>query len=138
MSSHGVFLVPHCCYCSVNLQLLLQVDGVTFTFVDLPGIQQWPPAERVASKNLVSSYLTDTSQDTLILCVIDANTAADLERSAALKEITAAGKISNTIIALTKCDEVTDVDAILANIIDPLANFNGGNILLPGKRNDAL
>ncbi len=105
---------------------------MTFTFVDLPGIQQWPAADHFASKNLVSSYLTDSTQDTLVLCVVDATTAADLERSAALKEIVAAGKISNTILVLTKCDEVTDVDAVLDKNFDPLADFNGDNIQFPG------
>lgn len=123
--------MPSSAHCQ-SMFTVLQVDGVTFTFVDLPGIQQWPSADHETSKNLVTSYLTDTSQDTLVLCVIDANTAADLERSAALKEITAAGKISKTILALTKCDEVTDVDAILDKIFDPLADFNSGNIQIPG------
>ena len=82
--------------------VILQVDDATFTFVDLPGIQQLPLADHEASKAFVASYLTDDSQDTLVLCVVDATTAADLERSAVLKEIIAVGKLSNTILALTK------------------------------------
>ena len=108
------------------------MDGATFTFVDLPGIQQWPSADSETSKDLVANYLADVSQDTLVLCVVDATTAADLERSAALKEIAAAGKMSNTILALTKCDEVQDVDSILAKIFDPLEDFNGKSSKVPG------
>lgn len=63
---------------------------------------------------------------------MDATTAADLERSAALKEIAAAGKMSNTILALTKCDEVQDVDSILAKIFDLLEDFNGKSSKVPG------
>lgn len=117
-----------------NREFPLQVNGATFTFVDLPGIQQWPSADSETSKALVASYLTDASQDTLVLCVVDATTAADLERSAALKEIAAAGKMSNTILALTKCDEVQDVDSILDKIFDPLENFHGNTCKAPGTR----
>lgn len=63
---------------------------------------------------------------------MDATTAADLERSAALKEIAAAGKMGNTILALTKCDEVQDVDSILAKIFDPLEECNGCSSKTPG------
>lgn len=108
------------------------MDGATFTFVDLPGIQQWPSADSETSKALVASYLTDATQDTLVLCVVDATTAADLERSAALKEIAAAGKMGNTILALTKCDEVQDVDSILAKMFDPLEECNGCSAKAPG------
>ena len=118
--------------------IVLQVDGATFTFIDLPGIQQWPSADSETSKALVASYLTDPSQDTLVLCVVDATTAADLERSAALKEIAAAGKMSNTILALTKCDEVQDVDSILDKIFDPLEKFNGNSSKAPGTRPNHL
>ena len=52
--------------------------------------------------------------------------------NAAVKEIAAAGKMSNTILALTKCDEVQDVDSILDKIFDPLENFNGKNSKVPG------
>ena len=110
----------------------MQVGGATFTFVDLPGIQQLPSADHDASRALVSSYLQDNNQDTLVLCVIDATTAGDLERSAALKEIIAANKMSNTILALTKCDEVQDVDSILAKIFDVLEDLNGANNKIPG------
>ena len=108
------------------------MDGATFTFVDLPGIQQLPLADSEASKALVASYLEDTSQDTLVLCVVDATTAADVQRSAALKEIAAAGKMSSTILALTKCDEVQGIDSILDKIFDPLEDFNGKSSNVPG------
>lgn len=108
------------------------MDGATFTFVDLPGLQQWPCADSDTSKALVASYLTDTTHDTLVLCVVDATTAADLERSAALKEVAAAGKMGNTILALTKCDEVQDVDSILSKNFDPLEEFNGSSSKVPG------
>lgn len=117
---------------NLSCKTVLQVDGATFTFVDLPGIQQWPSADSETSKALVTSYLTDASQDTLVLCVVDATTAADLERSAALKEIAAAGKMSNTILALTKCDEVQDIDSILDKIFDSLENINGKPSKAPG------
>ena len=111
---------------------VLQVDGATFTFVDLPGIQQWPSAYSKTSKALVSSYLTDATQDTPVLCVVDASTAADLVNSAAIREIADAGKLGNTILALTKCDVVQDVDSILANIFDPLEECNGCSSKAPG------
>lgn len=44
-----------------NIDIGLQVDGATFTFVDLPGIQQWPSADSETSKALVASYLTDAT-----------------------------------------------------------------------------
>ena len=125
---------------SVNglLQCCSDLDGATFTFVDLPGIQQCPSADSKTSKALVASYLTDATQDTLVFCVVDATTAADLQHNVALGEIAAAGKMGHTLLALTKCDEVQDVGFIIAQICKPLGEFNGCSSKAPGMLDPSL
>lgn len=93
----------------------MQADVPTFTFVDLPGIQTYPEEQEKATSDLVNTYLSRPS--TLVLCVVDATTAA-FDTSVALKLIRRAGKLSNTIVAMTKSDLVTEEDEYVPKIFD--------------------
>lgn len=79
----------------------------TFDFIDLPGIQVLPEADRLQTEGLVNSYIRDPT--TLVLCVLEATDAA-LDKGFALKALIDAGKLGSTIIALTKSDKVHEDD----------------------------
>lgn len=79
----------------------------TFDFIDLPGIQIVPEADRLQTEGLVNSYISDPN--TLVLCVLEATDAA-LDKGFALKALVDAGKLGSTIIALTKSDKVHEDD----------------------------
>ena len=71
-------------------------------FIDLPGIQAIPGNESGA---IVEEYLNRGAANTLVVCVIEANTAA-LNASMALGMLNRRNQLSNTILALTKADKV--------------------------------
>lgn len=79
----------------------------TFDFIDLPGIQSLPEDDRVLTEGLVNSYIHDPN--TLVLCVL-VGSDDTLDKGAALKLLTDAGKLESTIIALTKSDKVHEDD----------------------------
>lgn len=93
----------------------MQVGVPTIELVDLPGIQLYPPKVERETVSLVSKYLADP--ETLVLCVVDA-TIPSLDSSPAVKMVREAGKLSSTILALTKADLVCDQDLIAADIFD--------------------
>ncbi|KAL3134562.1 hypothetical protein ABBQ38_006403 [Trebouxia sp. C0009 RCD-2024] len=92
-------------------------DVPDFEFVDLPGIQTFPEKQYRRTSELVRTYLSGA--DTLVLCVVDA-TAPALDGTLAVKMVWDAGKLSNTILALTKSDLVTTEIGQVENIFDRL------------------
>ncbi|DBA98744.1 TPA: hypothetical protein ACH3X1_014517 [Trebouxia sp. C0004] len=92
-------------------------DVSDFEFVDLPGIQTFPEEQYRHTSELVRTYLSGA--DTLVLCVVDA-TAPALDGTLAVKMVRDAGKLSNTILALTKSDLVTTEIGQVENIFDRL------------------
>ena len=101
----------------------------TFEVVDLPGIQTYPVEQEKATTKLVSKYLR--KQDTLVLCVLDATTSA-FDNSIALKLIRAAGKLENTIVAMTKADLVTQEEEYVPKIFDRILGESSDNEHLQG------
>ena len=91
----------------LTLLCYLQVNVPTFDFIDLPGLQSVPEEARVQTEGLVKMYIRDTN--TLVLCVVEGTDSA-LDSRLALKILTDAGKMSSTIIALTKSDKVHEDD----------------------------
>lgn len=79
----------------------------TFDFIDLPGLQTSPEADKLQSEGLVNKYINNPN--TLVLCVIPA-TADTLDQQTAIPILTKAGKLSSTILALTKSDKVPKDD----------------------------
>lgn len=74
---------------------------INSTFYDLPGIREYPADLREKSKNIINKYINQPN--TLIICVIPANTAR-LTSNQSLGMIIDAKKTNDTIIALTKVD----------------------------------
>ena len=87
----------------------------TLELVDLPGIQAFPEDQCKMTTDLVSEYLTE--KETLVLCAVDATIPA-FDGSLALQMLRDTGKLSQTIIALTKSDLVTDEKAIVEQIFE--------------------
>ena len=102
----------------------MQADVPTFEVVDLPGIQTYPAEQEKATTQLVTTYLN--KPNTLVLCVVDATTAA-FDTSIALKLIRKAGKLSNTIVAMTKSDLVTQPEEYVHKIFDRILGQSSDN-----------
>lgn len=83
--------------------------------IDLPGLQLFPEAQEQLTSRLANRYLQEP--DTLVLCVVDATIPA-LDSSIALKMVRAAGKLPNTILALTKSDLVRGEEQVANRIFD--------------------
>ena len=66
-----------------------------------------PEDDRLLTEGLVNSYIHDPN--TLVLCVL-VGSDDTLDKGAALKLLTDAGKLESTIIALTKSDKVHEDD----------------------------
>lgn len=86
-----------------------------FELVDLPGIQLFPNELYKQTTELVNRYLR--TEDTLVLCVVDATIPA-LDSSVALKMVRDAGKLPQTILALTKADLIQDEESIVEHIFE--------------------
>jgi len=97
--------------------------------VDLPGIQTFPEQLKKQTTQLVSSYLQEP--DTLVLCVVDATTPA-LDSTVALEMVRDAGKLSHTILALTKSDLVNTRQQIPKQIFDRVLGTSNDMLHLPG------
>ena len=85
--------------------------------MDLPGLQAYPEEDRVQSEGLVNKYIK--GKDVLVLCVVPA-TDDTLDKGPALRVLSVARKLPNTILALTKCDKVHEddlADQILERIL---------------------
>ena len=102
----------------------VQADVPTFEVVDLPGIQTFPEQQEQKTTQLVSKYLN--KPNTLVLCVVDATTAA-FDTSVALKLIRKAGKLSNTIVAMTKSDLVPQEEEYVPKIFDRILGESTDN-----------
>jgi GTPase SAR1 family protein len=74
---------------------------INSTFYDLPGIIEYPAEMRDKSKNIINKYITQPN--TLIICVIPANTTR-LTSNQALGMVNDANKTKDCIIALTMVD----------------------------------
>ena len=74
---------------------------INSTFYDLPGIIEYPAEMREKSKKIINKYITQPN--TLIICVIPANTTR-LTSNQALGMINDANKTKDCIIALTMVD----------------------------------
>lgn len=74
---------------------------ISSTFYDLPGIREYPAELREKSKYIINKYINHPN--TLIICVIPANTAR-LTSNQSLGMIIDAKKTNDCIIALTKVD----------------------------------
>ena len=94
---------------------MVQDDVPDFEFVDLPEIQTFPEEQFQRTSQLVRAYLEEP--DTLVLCVVDATTPA-LDSSPALMMIGDAGKLHQTILALTKSDLLTSEIGQVENSFD--------------------
>ena len=70
----------------------------TLELVDLPGLCANPPTLREQSHELVQQYLS--REDTMVLCVVPA-TEPSTTNSEAIHMIEEAGKLRQTILALT-------------------------------------
>ena len=103
---------------------MMQADIPTFELVDLPGIQAYPAEQERATTQLVSTYLN--APNTLVLCVVEATTAA-FDSSVALKLIREAGKLSNTILAMTKSDLVSTEEEYVPKIFDRILGESSDN-----------
>lgn len=112
-----------------SYSVCLQEDVPDFEFVDLPGIQTFPEEQFKLTTDLVSKYLKQP--DTLVLCVVDATSAA-LDGSLALKMVRDAGKLPHTILALTKSDLVTSEISQVENIFDRVLRQSGEEEHLTG------
>lgn len=102
----------------------MQADIPTLEFVDLPGIQTYPEQREKATTDLVNTYLN--KPNTLVLCVVEATTAA-FDTSVALKLVRQANKLSNTIVALTKSDLVNDEEEYVPKIFDRILGESSDN-----------
>jgi hypothetical protein len=74
---------------------------INSTFYDLPGIIEYPAEMRDKSKNIINKYITQPN--TLIICVIPANTTR-LTSNQALGMVNDANKTKDCLIALTMVD----------------------------------
>ena len=74
---------------------------INSTFYDLPGIIEYPAEMRDKSKNIINKYITQPN--TLIICVIPANTTR-LTSNQALGLVNDANKTKDCLIALTMVD----------------------------------
>lgn len=108
---------------------MVQDDIPDFEFVDLPGIQTFPEEQFKRTSQLVRAYLEEP--DTLVLCVVDATTPA-LDSSLALMMIREAGKLHQTILALTKSDLVTSEIGQVENIFDRILRQSADSKHLKG------
>ena len=99
----------------INVYHALQVDVPTLELIDLPGLQLFPDAQAQLTSQLANNYLQEPN--TLVLCVFDARIPA-LTDSLALTMVRDAGKLPNTILALTKSDLVRGEDSVAQQIFD--------------------
>lgn len=89
---------------------------ITSTFYDLPGIREYPAELREKSKYIINKYINHPN--TLIICVIPANTAR-LTSNQSLGMIIDAKKTNDCIIALTKVDllHYDDIELFIDRIL---------------------
>ena len=99
----------------------LQVDVPTVELVDLPGLQNLPPETAVKSREVVQRFMKKDDPETLVLCVIPANSSS-LDSSDALRMVEDYGHAPSTIVALTKADKVdlNDPDDVKNQLFLPL------------------
>ena len=108
---------------------VLQRDVPTFEFVDLPGLQTYPAELKEQTTQLVSRYLSEP--DTLVLCVVEATTSA-LDSTNPVEMIRNAGKLSHTILALTKSDLVMTRSEVANRIFKQVLGTSSDMKHLPG------
>jgi GTP-binding protein EngB required for normal cell division len=78
-------------------------DVITFTVIDLPGIRAYPEEMAMATRRIADKYLSDP--DTIPICVVPA-TVFPLTTATSIGRVKAHGREANTILVLTKPDEV--------------------------------
>ena len=89
------------CWAVADIPIKIVIKDVelpTLELVDLPGLCANPPALRRQSHALVQQYLS--REDTMVLCVVPA-TGPSTTSSEAIHMILEAGKLQQTILALT-------------------------------------
>lgn len=93
----------------------------TVELVDLPGLQNLPPEAAAKSREVVQRFMKKDDPETLVLCVIPADSSS-LDSSDALRMVTDYGHAPSTIVALTKADKVdlNDPDDIKNQLFLPL------------------
>ena len=97
--------------------------------MDLPGLQTYPAELKEQTTQLVRRYLSEP--DTLVLCVVEATTSA-LDSTNPLEMIRNTGKLSHTILALTKSDLVMTRDQVANKIFKRVLGTSGDMEHLPG------
>ncbi len=87
--------------------LAMQEGSMNLDFVVLPAPVLIPEAAHKRSYAISQHYLQNTKDNpTLSVCVVKAN--SDLNDSLALRRIIDAGQLSNTLLVLSKSEEVTE------------------------------